>query len=271
MNTLLDILRFAHIAGGAVALVAFWVPALTKKGSPTHRKGGRVYVRGMGVVVGTSLPLSAVSFVEGNWVAGTFLLYLFVITSTALYTGLRALKSKSGPAQLITPMYVALGWATLLGGIVVLILGLATKVWLLVGFSAIGLFAGPAQLSFIRKPPTDPRYWWYEHFGGMIGSGIAAHVAFLAFGARRLIPGYDLGSWGMLAWFLPVIIGVIAIHRLEAHYRAKFASRTRAPATSSAGDTDRTAELQASERGRGASDVRASDTASQHHEWRQIR
>lgn len=225
MNTLHRILLFAHLAGGAVALIAFWVPALTKKGSPIHRRGGRTYVRGMSVVMATSLPLSAASFVEGNWVAGTFLLYLFVITATALYTGTRALKSKSGPGQLITPVYVALGWTTLIGGIVVLVLGLATRTWLLVGFSAIGLTAGPAQLAFIRKPPTDPRYWWYEHFGGMIGSGIAAHVAFLAFGARRLIPGYDLGSWGMLAWFVPVIVGVVSIDRLTAHYRKKFAPR----------------------------------------------
>jgi hypothetical protein len=176
--------------------------------------------------MGTALPLSVLSFVEGDWVAGTFFLYLFIITATAMYTGLRALKAKSGPAQLITPIYVALGWTTLIGGIVVLTLGLATKTWLFVGFSTIGLTAGPAQIAFVRKPPTDPRYWWYEHFGGMIGSGIAAHVAFLAFGAGRLIPGYDLGSWGMLAWFLPVIVGVIAIQRLQAHYRAKFATNS---------------------------------------------
>jgi hypothetical protein len=176
--------------------------------------------------MGTALPLSVLSFVEGDWVAGTFFLYLFIITATAMYTGLRALKAKSGPAQLITPIYVALGWTTLIGGIVVLTLGLATKTWLFVGFSTIGLTAGPAQIAFVRKPPTDPRYWWYEHFGGMIGSGIAAHVAFLAFGAGRLIPGYDLGSWGMLAWFLPVIAGVIAIQRLQAHYRAKFATNS---------------------------------------------
>lgn len=120
MNTLHRILLFAHLAGGSVALIAFWVPALTRKGSPIHRRGGRTYVRGMSVVMATSLPLSAASFVEGNWVAGTFLPYLFVITATALYTGTRALKSKSGPGQLITPVYVALGWTTLIGGIVVL-------------------------------------------------------------------------------------------------------------------------------------------------------
>jgi hypothetical protein len=227
MSTLLDFLRFAHVAGGAVALIAFWVPALTRKGSPIHRKAGRVYARGMMTVMATSLPLSAMSFVRGNWVAGVFLLYLFIITATALHAGLRALKSKAGPRQLMTPLYVTLAWSTLVGGVIVLIVGIATKTWLLAGFSAIGLTLGPSQIAFMRKPPTDPRYWWYEHFGGMIGSGIAAHIAFLNFGAQRLIPGFDLGSWGMLAWFVPLVVGVVAINRLTAHYKSKFAKPKR--------------------------------------------
>jgi hypothetical protein len=225
MNRLLEILLAAHVAGGAVGLVSFWVPALTKKGSPLHRRAGRVYVRGMAVVLATSVPLSVVSFIEGNWVAGTFLLYLFVITGTALYTGLRALKSRAGPQELITPMYVATAWATFLSGAAVLVVGVATQTWLLAGFSLIGLTAGPSALAFMRRPPTDPRYWWYEHFGGMIGTGIAAHVAFLNFGGQRLIPGFNLGDWGMLAWFVPVVVGLAAANRIEAHYRAKFGAR----------------------------------------------
>lgn len=222
MSRLLDMLLMAHVAAGAVSLVSFWIPAFARKGGPLHRKAGRVYVKGMSVVVATSVPLSLVSFARGNWLGGTFLLYLFVITSTALYTGLRALKSKAGPHQYITPMYVACAWATLLSGLAVLIVGIITRTWLLVGFSFIGLSAGPSAFAFMRKPPTDPRYWWYEHFGGMIGTGIAAHVAFLNFGAGRVIPGFNLGDWGMLAWFLPVVAGVVAANRIEAHYRAKF-------------------------------------------------
>jgi hypothetical protein len=33
----------------------------------------------------------------------------------------------------------------------------------------------------------------------------------------------------MLAWFVPVIVGVVAINRLNAHYRAKFAPRRKEP------------------------------------------
>jgi hypothetical protein len=222
MRMLLDALLAAHVAGGAVSLVSFWVPAFSRKGGPLHRKAGRVYVKGMTLVVATAIPLSLASFARGNWVVGTFLLYLFAITGTALYTGTRALKSKAGPHEYITPLYKVCAWGTLLGGLAVLGLGLVTQTWLLAGFSFVGLLIGPGMLSFMRKPPTDPRYWWYEHFGGMIGTGIAAHIAFLNFGAQRLIPGFNLGDWGMLAWFVPVVAGLVATNRIEAHYRAKF-------------------------------------------------
>ena len=229
MNMLLKALLFAHVGGGLVSLISFWVPALTKKGSPLHRRAGRVYVRAMSVVLATSLPLSIVLFLRGNWLGGTFLFYLFIITANAMYTGQRALKSKAGPQHLITPIYVTLAWATVLGGAVVLIVGLATKTWLLAGFSLIGLLTGPQAFAFMRNPPTDARYWWYEHLGGMIGTGIAAHVAFLNFGAQRLIPGFSLGDWGMLAWFTPVVVGIVASNRVEAHYRAKFATSRAVP------------------------------------------
>jgi hypothetical protein len=224
-----ELLLAVHVAGGAVALVAFWIPAMARKGGPLHRKAGRVYVKGMSLVVVTSVPLSLVSFARGNWLAGTFLLYLFVITLAALYSGTRALKSKAGPRVYITPTYVAMAWATLLSGVAVLLIGLMTRTWLLAGFSLIGLTAGPSALAFIRKPPTDARFWWYEHFSGMIGTGIAAHVAFLNFGAQRLIPGFSLGDWGMLAWFTPVVVGLVATNRIEAHYRAKFGARRTLP------------------------------------------
>lgn len=224
MRTLLDGLLVAHVAAGVIALLSFWIPALTRKGSPVHRRAGRIYVKGMGVVAVTGVPLSISAFAVGNWIGGTFLLYLVVITGTALYAGLRALRAKAGPHLFITPLHRALAWLNLVAGAVVLVLGVTRQVWLLAGFSLIGFLAGISMLQFIRRPPTDPRYWWYEHMGGMIGTGIAAHVAFLNFGAQRLIPGFNLNEWGMLAWFAPVVIGVVATNRLERHYRRRFAA-----------------------------------------------
>jgi len=229
MQWLLDAILVVHIVGGTIGILAFWVPALTRKGGTAHRRAGRIYVKGMCAVVVTGVPLAATAFATGNWLGGVFLGYLVVITGTALYSGLRALTSKTGPAAFITPVHRALAALNLTSGASVLAIGLITSTWLLVGFSLIGILAGIGMVQFIRTPPTDPKYWWYEHLGGMIGTGIAAHVAFLNVGAARLIPGYNLNNWGMLAWFVPVVGGTLAISLLNAYYRKKFARRSPAP------------------------------------------
>lgn len=230
MNRLLELVLMVHVAGGLVGLASFWVPAVARKGGPLHRKAGRIYVKGMALVVITGVPLAIATFADRNWIGGTFLLYLVVITGTALYAGLRALKSKAGPHLFITPTHRTLALLNIGVGATALVVGVTTQVWLLAGFSLIGLLAGISMRQFARTPPTDPRFWWYEHFGGMIGTGIAAHVAFLNFGARRLIPGYSLGDWGMLAWFVPVVVGVVATNRIAVHYRRKFAGQAAARA-----------------------------------------
>ena len=55
----------------------------------------------------------------------------------------------------------------------------------------------------------------------MIGSGIAAHVAFLAFGSRQLFPELPLNGLGVLPWITPVVVGVVATFWLNRHYRSK--------------------------------------------------
>src|SRR5690606_41412731 len=48
-----------HIAGGAVALAAFWSAALLRKGSPAHRLVGRGYLLAMLAVIARGVPLTA--------------------------------------------------------------------------------------------------------------------------------------------------------------------------------------------------------------------
>jgi uncharacterized membrane protein len=224
MQMLYETTRWAHILAGLAALVLFWVPALTRKGSDLHRRSGRAYVWAMGVVVVSAVPLSLRFLWLGKWVAGVFLAYLAVITFTSLWNGRMVLAHKQAPQAFYGPMYRMLGVLNLLSATAVLVVGLYTEVWLFVFFSPIGFIAAVEAWRKTRLPTTDPRYWWYEHLGGMIGTGIAAHVAFLNFGARYVIPGYSLdGAVGILAWLVPVVAGVIAAEWASRHYRRKFA------------------------------------------------
>lgn len=222
MNELLyDILRHSHAWIGMAALTLFWVPVLSRKGGPVHRTSGKLYVYFMLWVTLTGLAFSIRFLWLGNLVSGVFLGYLGVITFTALWTGWRVLWAKHSPAAYTTRTYRMLAWLNLAAGAVVLGVGLWTQVWLFVLFSPIGLLAGWSALKFLRAPPTDRWYWLYEHFGGMIGSGIAAHVAFLAFGSRQLFPDWPLNGLGILPWIAPVIVGTAAIAWLNFHYRRK--------------------------------------------------
>jgi hypothetical protein len=59
----------------------------------------------------------------------------------------------------------------------------------------------------------------------MIVAGMAAHIAFFAFGASRIWPDLYVGHpWWMqiLPWVAPFPIAFVAITLLQRHYRRKF-------------------------------------------------
>ena len=229
MTWLYDLLRLTHVVAGLAALVLFWVPALTQKGGRVHRRAGRIYLYAMGVVIATALPLSALFIWRGDWVVGTFLAYLGVITFSAIWGGRQVLNYKPEARAFRTPAHAALGVANAVAAVAVLALGwLAAPAGfiriLFTAFSVIGFAGAWETLQFFRRPPDDRRWWWYQHFGGMIGSGIAAHTAFGAFGMGRLFPELQDGPWGLVPWIAPSVVGTIAIVLLTRHYRRRFAN-----------------------------------------------
>lgn len=56
----------------------------------------------------------------------------------------------------------------------------------------------------------------------MFGSGIASHVAFLAFGGSRLF-GWGTGGYGLILWLAAVVIGTAAIAALNIQHRRRLA------------------------------------------------
>jgi uncharacterized membrane protein len=72
-----------HIGGGGVALLAGPVPMLSRKGSPVHRKAGKVYAVAMLVASISAFVLAAIT---GN----ILLLGLAVFTFFLIFGGVRA-------------------------------------------------------------------------------------------------------------------------------------------------------------------------------------
>jgi hypothetical protein len=92
------------------------------------------------------------------------------------------------------------------------------------GFSAVGAITGVQMLMRRAKPSMSARWWLKEHFGAMIGCGVATHIAFLAIGLDRIVRafGIDPPSWyHLIAWFLPLVLSVIVGIRLDRKYMPK--------------------------------------------------
>lgn len=240
MTDLHNLLVILHIAFGSVALVLFWIPAFTRKGSSLHKLSGRFYFRAMMAVVISAAVASIMVLVDPIGIRhpgveltpedyqrramnyrmfSLFLFMLAVLVFASLRHGVESLKTGDEPDRLRRPFHRATTFA--LGG-----LALAVGVWgilhwqiLLIIFAGISLAVSISlyRESLIETPTGKDRV--RMHLGAMIGSGIGAHTAFFAFGGSRFLSEVLAGQWQVIPWVLPAIIGTIAIRRLEKRYQ----------------------------------------------------
>ena len=233
LPAMVKLLLGVHVAGGSVALLSMFIPILSRKGGPAHRRAGWVFVGGMTVVCVTALLLSANRFLTDASPVGRefsmLLFYIAILTGAGIWAGMRVLRAKDrqtrGAAIDIAMAGLLAGSGALTAGY-----GFATGHPLFIAFSLIGLINGSAELSYWLRRPTVHMHWWLAHMGNMLGACIAATTAFAIFGGRRLgIPGDSL-----LTWLGPTIIGLPTIFIWTRYYRRRFA-RTRVASQSAAG------------------------------------
>lgn len=208
-----DILKFAHIGIGALALLTFWTSGLTRKGSRVHTVSGKVYLLAM-----TGILLSAAGMLGGfaerhHPVAAAFLGYLLVITGTSVWCSWRAVRDKRDWTAYTGPVYKVLMVLNGLSGLAIAYIGLfvTTQMQLVItAFSVIGIANAISMWRFAKASPADPRWWLKQHFGAMIGNGVATHIAFLSIGLPKLLPMLSGPVLQNLAWLGPLTLSVIA-------------------------------------------------------------
>ena len=213
-----------HIAAGAVALLVFWIPLVTKKGGRTHRRAGWVYVGAAATLAVTAfvlcIPLVSDSHPR-RWHAGVFLAYVGVFAGASAQLGVRALRTKGrtlasrAPIDLVPPLLLVAG------GVALAAFGAVWSMVLYVLFAALGVALGVAQLRFWLTPPAHGRQWFLAHMTAMGTSCIATVTAFVVANARRLgMHTFDLALWvGPIA----VLSGGLTIWRR--HYARRFAAQ----------------------------------------------
>jgi len=235
MDTLYRILLAAHGLSGLVALVTFWTAAAAKKGSPLHLRVGKVYMLAMIAIILTAMPMAAIIAARGHVQNAVFLAYLVVITANGVWLGWRAVKRKRDQAGFRSPAYTAMALATLASAATVFVVGQRVGSPLLMGFSSVGAFTGLQMLIRRARPLASARWWLKEHFSAMIGCGVATHIAFLSIGLDRLIRAFGIdppGGYHLIAWFLPLVLALIAgVWLNRKYYVAKPVARTAAAAS----------------------------------------
>jgi hypothetical protein len=226
METAYQSLLLVHGLCGLVALIAFWIAAFAKKGSPLHLRVGKLYMLSMIGIVVTAVPMAAIIAGRGKPGIATFLVYLVVITATGMWLGWRAVKRKRDQSAFRDRAYLVVALLNLLASAIVFAIGLKMSQALLMGFSAVGAITGVQMLMRRANPMASARWWLKEHFGAMIGCGVATHIAFLAIGLDRIIRAFGIdppGWYHLIAWFLPLSLSFVVGAWLNRKYMPKAA------------------------------------------------
>jgi hypothetical protein len=237
MDTLHEGFKYIHIIGGFIGLFLYWIPILSKKGSPLHKKVGIFWVWLARLVLATAF-LGVLMYIPKLLAAGEtpfshpnsyafimFLGYLAVVTYVVTIFAVEVLKHKTDVSGLATSFMKSLAYLSIVLSVLIIFYALFYQpdtMIVLLALSPIGLTTGWGMLKYMKGNQISKRAWLYEHLGSMIGAGIAFHTAFAVFGMSRM---FDIGLTGALAvipWILPSIIGIPASIIWSRHYQKKF-------------------------------------------------
>lgn len=228
MLTIHSSLFFLHILFGSLALVLFWVPFFTKKGQLNHRKFGSFYTNAMYLVAASGAIMALIVLADPIGIKGAdmgenvdkeraaffyrmfwaFLLYLSLLSFVTTRHAMAVLKVKDKLQQFRTPMYLSPVILLIAAGPLFIYLGIKYDFTLHIIFGSVGLLAGIGTLKYCLQKSIKPRAWIIEHVSSMIGSGIGAYTAFVAFGGRTMLA--DFQQWQIVFWSAPGVIGVTA-------------------------------------------------------------
>ena len=250
MNSFHAALLAIHIATGTVAIVAFWLPVLARKGGSLHVRAGRLYTWAMYAVSATALTMSAavlfdpvgvrfpdrnlpldqaMAVASGNRMFALFLLMLGLLVLSALRHGMLALRARRGEDVLRSPSHRALLATLGVTGIAVGVVGWRNGELLLMIFSVLAVSGSVGMLRESLRATLTPREALVAHFNGLIGTGVGAYTALFAFGGREFLSNLLSGQWQILPWVAPAIIGTLAISRMKRRFgepRATALART---------------------------------------------
>jgi hypothetical protein len=214
--------RLLHSAIGGVALVAFWVAALARKGSDNHRLAGRVYLCALLAVLALSTLMVAGRALMGDPGLAIFLAFLISLVGTASWLMWFSIRRKHDAAGFTGPLYRTLATWLALAGAAMLVLGIMRARPLMILLSLLGIGFGANMWRLALTPAHDARWWLGQHMNGVMLNFIATHDSFTALGLGSVLPELRTGAPRML-----IAAGLIAIGITLRVYARSFARPAR--------------------------------------------
>jgi hypothetical protein len=215
---LFDVFLVAHVIAGAIGVVAFWAPVLSRKGGRLHRKGGTVFYWCMLIAGGSAVGMSTLTlvatpelhhgFADKAFVRGIFgwmMLYLAILTISLAWHGMAVVANKANHAANRRGIDVPLQVVTLVAALNCALQGVLIGQVLMVGMSLIGIASAVTNLAYAYGPAPTHREMQKEHLKALVGAGISVYTAFSAFGSVRLAPWLALNP---ILWSIPLVIGL---------------------------------------------------------------
>lgn len=224
----------AHVLAGAVGLVAFWGPIVTRKGAARHRKWGKAACYGFlgagSLAIAMALlslfgPDDRIPSVTNREVfAGLFgwmMLYLGTLTIGFVDYGLAVIRHARDRRALRRLRYQAVIAAVVIAALWCGWFGIRIAHPLMVLVATVGIVAMAIQQRYIWRPSDLPgnalalkqrsdraQEHIGEHFRALIGMGISAYTAFLSVGLIRMMPEQVFNP---AIWAGPSVVGVSLI------------------------------------------------------------
>jgi len=220
---------YAHIVAGTVALGSFWTAGLLRKGQDAHRRAGKLFLVAMLAVIASGFVLVRLLIDRGQPVSALFLGYLLILVGNGCWGSWRAIRDRRNRAAYFGPIYWILAASTAVSGLGIVLLGVRLGAPLFMVFGGVGVLAGIGAMNSWRRAPSDPTWWLREHYGNMIGNGVAIHIAFLGVGLRNALPWLDPVLQQNLAWLAPLLGAAVAGIWLNRKYGRPASVRTPVP------------------------------------------
>lgn len=198
LESVIQILIYAHAGFGGLALLTGTFALIAKKGSATHKRTGKVFFIAMLI----SAFLSTVVAVMPNH-HSSFLFSIAIFSSYFLISGYRSLNFKNNVVSLKLDKIIAYV-IVFIGAIMVLypLLFLDRLNVVSIVFGVVSMVFGFRDLLLFKDKEKLRKVWLRLHLGKMLGAYISSVTAFVV--VNNFFPS-------IYGWFLPGIIGAVYI------------------------------------------------------------